>query len=76
MLLQILYTSNVFAFLPWIKYVFSNGSFTEASFSGGGNITFKGSLEGDAYYTARLFLGELTFGDLPVHFTYSVSHYH
>ncbi|KAK9283155.1 hypothetical protein L1049_011386 [Liquidambar formosana] len=47
-------------------------NFKEASYSGGGNITFKGTLEGNAYFTTRLFLGELILGDLPVHFTYSV----
>ncbi|KAL3521256.1 hypothetical protein ACH5RR_019405 [Cinchona calisaya] len=47
-------------------------NFKEASYSGGGNITFKGTLDGDAYFTARLFQGELVLGDLPVHFTYSV----
>lgn len=59
--------------LPWIQYAFANGSFEEASFSGGGNITFGGTLEGDAFFTTRLFLGELALGDVPVHFAYSVS---
>ncbi|XP_022744457.1 cytosolic endo-beta-N-acetylglucosaminidase 1 [Durio zibethinus] len=47
-------------------------NFKEASFSGGGNLTFKGTLEADAYVSTRLFLGELLMGGLPVHFTYSV----
>lgn len=56
------------------KYIFANGSFKEASYSGGGNITFRGSLEGDAYFTTRLFQGELLLGNLPLQFIYSVSH--
>ncbi|GMY08305.1 cytosolic endo-beta-n-acetylglucosaminidase 2 [Fagus crenata] len=43
----------------------------EASYSGGGNITFKGTLEDNAF-TTKLFHGELPLGDLPVHITYSV----
>ncbi|KAJ4702441.1 Cytosolic endo-beta-N-acetylglucosaminidase [Melia azedarach] len=46
--------------------------FNEASYSGGGNITFKGTLENNAQFIARLFQGELLLGDLPVYFTYSV----
>ncbi|XP_059456645.1 cytosolic endo-beta-N-acetylglucosaminidase 1 [Corylus avellana] len=46
--------------------------FKEASYSGGGNITFKGTLEDNAFSTRRLFHGELPLGDLPLHFTYSV----
>lgn len=58
-----------------LKHIFfANCSFKEASYSGGGNITFKGTLDGDAYFTTRLFQGELVLGDLPVHFTYSVSY--
>ena len=57
-----------------LNIYFGNGSFKEASYSGGGNITFKGTLDGDAYFKARLFQGELILGDLPVHFTYSVSY--
>ncbi|KAL6131655.1 hypothetical protein ACLB2K_070029 [Fragaria x ananassa] len=44
----------------------------EASYSGGGNITFKGNLKDNADFTARLFQGHLLLGDLPLHFTYSV----
>jgi hypothetical protein len=54
--------------------IFANGSFKEASYSGGGNVTFKGTLEVDAFSTRRLFHGELPLGDLPIHFTYSVSY--
>ncbi|KAM7491886.1 hypothetical protein LguiA_034807 [Lonicera macranthoides] len=46
--------------------------FKEASYNGGGNITFKGTLEDNAYFTTRLFQGELLLGNLPIHFTYSV----
>lgn len=44
----------------------------EASYSGGGNITFKGALEDGAYLKKRIFQGELHMGDSPVYFTYSV----
>ncbi|KAL2317092.1 hypothetical protein Fmac_030968 [Flemingia macrophylla] len=44
----------------------------EASYSGGGNITFKGSLERDAYFKKRIFQGEFILTDLPIHFIYSV----
>ncbi|KAJ4970389.1 hypothetical protein NE237_003488 [Protea cynaroides] len=47
-------------------------NFNNASYSGGGNITFKGNLEDSAYFTTRLFSGELPLADLPVHLTYSV----
>lgn len=49
-------------------------SFKGASYSGGGNITFKGTLEDSEYFTTRLFQGELLLGDLPLHFAYSVRH--
>ncbi|KAI6670183.1 hypothetical protein NL676_005068 [Syzygium grande] len=44
----------------------------EASFSGGGNITFKGTLKGNAYFMTRLFEADLPLGNLPIYFTYSV----
>ncbi|CAM8958339.1 unnamed protein product [Rhodiola kirilowii] len=44
----------------------------EASYSGGGSITFKGTLEDEAYSVTRLFQGELYLGDSPVTFTYSI----
>ncbi|XP_039047337.1 cytosolic endo-beta-N-acetylglucosaminidase 1-like isoform X1 [Hibiscus syriacus] len=67
-------------FQPFLKYVdnFSSNTidvrvdFKEASFSGGGNLTFKGTLEANAYVSTRLFLGELVMVGLPVHFMYSV----
>ncbi|XP_048446369.1 cytosolic endo-beta-N-acetylglucosaminidase 1 isoform X2 [Pyrus x bretschneideri] len=46
--------------------------FKEASYSGGGNITFKGNLEDSDNLSTRLFLGDLLLGDSPLHFTYSV----
>ncbi|CAI9091776.1 OLC1v1026887C1 [Oldenlandia corymbosa var. corymbosa] len=46
--------------------------FEETSYNGGGNITFKGTLGDDAYFTSRLFVGELDFGDSPVYFAYSM----
>ncbi|KAI8564297.1 hypothetical protein RHMOL_Rhmol03G0170100 [Rhododendron molle] len=45
--------------------------FKEASYSGGGNITFKGTLPEVGYFSTKLFHGGLLLGDLPVHFTYS-----
>ncbi|XP_057989747.1 cytosolic endo-beta-N-acetylglucosaminidase 1-like isoform X2 [Hevea brasiliensis] len=44
----------------------------EASYNGGGNITFKGFLEDSAVFTTRLFLAELPLGNQPLHLTYSV----
>ncbi|XP_065870456.1 cytosolic endo-beta-N-acetylglucosaminidase 1-like isoform X2 [Euphorbia lathyris] len=44
----------------------------EASYSGGGNITFRGFLEDDSYFSKRLFHGEFDLGDQPLHITYSV----
>ncbi|KAL0341239.1 UNVERIFIED_CONTAM: Cytosolic endo-beta-N-acetylglucosaminidase 1 [Sesamum radiatum] len=46
--------------------------FKEASYSGGGNVTFRGMLGDNAEFTARLFLGELLLGNSPLHITYSV----
>ncbi|KAL9659430.1 hypothetical protein QQ045_024236 [Rhodiola kirilowii] len=45
----------------------------EASYSQGGNITFKGSLDVNAYFSVRLFLGELSLGNLPIYLEYSVN---
>ncbi|KAH1152860.1 hypothetical protein GLYMA_18G024300v4 [Glycine max] len=44
----------------------------EASYSGGGNITFKGSLEEQTYYESKIFQGEFLLTNLPIHFIYSV----
>lgn len=46
--------------------------FKESSYSGGGNITFKGSLERDAHFKRRIFQGEFILNELPIHFIYSV----
>ncbi|XP_010921546.1 cytosolic endo-beta-N-acetylglucosaminidase 1 [Elaeis guineensis] len=47
-------------------------NFKDASYSGGGNITAKGSLEDDTSFSIMLFFGELPLEDLPVHILYSV----
>ncbi|KAL8552239.1 hypothetical protein ACS0TY_001077 [Phlomoides rotata] len=68
------------SFQPFIKYhgdsttqpIQVSVNFKEASYSGGGNITFVGTLGVDADFTATLFVGELHLGNSPVHFTYSV----
>ncbi|CAK8566446.1 unnamed protein product [Lathyrus sativus] len=44
----------------------------EASYSGGGNITFKGSLEKQTYFETKILQGEFLLSELPIHFTYSV----
>ncbi|KAF7816514.1 cytosolic endo-beta-N-acetylglucosaminidase 1 [Senna tora] len=44
----------------------------EASYSGGGNITFKGSLEGQTYFEKKIFQGEFPVGELPIQWIYSV----
>ncbi|KAK1409381.1 hypothetical protein QVD17_35907 [Tagetes erecta] len=46
--------------------------FKQASYNGGGNITFKGVLEGDAYVTKRIFRGEIHSENSPLRFTFSV----
>ncbi|KAL0321816.1 UNVERIFIED_CONTAM: Cytosolic endo-beta-N-acetylglucosaminidase 1 [Sesamum calycinum] len=50
----------------------ANYSLKEASYNGGGNISFVGTLDDGAEFTARLFEGELLLGNSPVDFTYSV----
>ncbi|KAJ4828328.1 hypothetical protein Tsubulata_046325 [Turnera subulata] len=47
-------------------------NFKEASYSGGGNITFKGTLGKNTDFTARIFQGNLRLGELPLYLTYSV----
>ncbi|KAG8644858.1 cytosolic endo-beta-N-acetylglucosaminidase 1 isoform X2 [Manihot esculenta] len=44
----------------------------EASYTGGGSITFKGFLDDSAVFTTRLFSAELPLGNQPLHLTYSV----
>ncbi|XP_054788918.1 cytosolic endo-beta-N-acetylglucosaminidase 1-like [Prosopis cineraria] len=46
--------------------------FKEASYSGGGDITFKGSLEGQTYFQKRIFQGQFPVGESPIHILYSV----
>ncbi|XP_058075128.1 cytosolic endo-beta-N-acetylglucosaminidase 1-like [Magnolia sinica] len=48
-------------------------NFKDASYNGGGNITFKGSLEDSASFMTRLFQGALPLEDLPIHIIYSVN---
>ncbi|KAB2011050.1 hypothetical protein ES319_D10G288300v1 [Gossypium barbadense] len=67
-------------FQPFLEYVDDSTSktievrvdFKEASFNGGGNITFKGTLEAGTSFSTRLFSGQLLTGPLPIYFTYSV----
>ncbi|KAI9156743.1 hypothetical protein LWI28_011490 [Acer negundo] len=47
-------------------------NFKEASYSGGGNITFKGTLRNGDHFIARLFRSKLLLEDFPIHITYSV----
>ncbi|KAF3603494.1 hypothetical protein F2Q69_00038781 [Brassica cretica] len=44
----------------------------EASYNGGGNIVFKGRLEGDVYFTARLFKPLIHLSSSPITVSYSV----
>ncbi|KAJ1417713.1 Glycoside hydrolase, family 85 [Sesbania bispinosa] len=44
----------------------------EASYSGGGNITFKGSLEEQTYFERKVLQGEFHLSELPIHYIYSV----
>lgn len=68
------------SFQPFLEYTGNSAvdtvqvsiGFDEASYGGGGNLTFKGTLDGNAYFTKRLFVGELALEDKPVHFIYSV----
>ncbi|XP_027334118.1 cytosolic endo-beta-N-acetylglucosaminidase 1-like isoform X2 [Abrus precatorius] len=44
----------------------------ETSYSGGGNVTFKGSLGEQNYIEKKIFQGQLLLSKLPIHFIYSV----
>ncbi|KAJ6900094.1 cytosolic endo-beta-N-acetylglucosaminidase 1-like [Populus alba x Populus x berolinensis] len=46
--------------------------FKEASYRGGGNITFKGTLEENTDFTTKIFQGELLMDAVPLHITHSV----
>uniref|UniRef100_A0A6N2NH81 Uncharacterized protein n=1 Tax=Salix viminalis TaxID=40686 RepID=A0A6N2NH81_SALVM len=45
--------------------------FQEASYRGGGNITFKGTLEENTDLTTRIFQGKLLLGAVLFHITHS-----
>ncbi|XP_074568960.1 cytosolic endo-beta-N-acetylglucosaminidase 1-like [Curcuma longa] len=47
-------------------------NFKDASYSGGGNITAKGSLTDNSFFSAKLFHGRLLLDDQPVYISYSV----
>ncbi|KAK7281105.1 hypothetical protein RIF29_08805 [Crotalaria pallida] len=44
----------------------------ESSYSGGGNITFTGSLEENTYFERKIFQGAFLLSELPIRFIYSV----
>ncbi|KAJ7959600.1 Cytosolic endo-beta-N-acetylglucosaminidase [Quillaja saponaria] len=46
--------------------------FKEASYGGGGNLTFKGTLNDNNCFRTRIFQGEILFGNLSVLIIYSV----
>ncbi|XP_051143386.1 cytosolic endo-beta-N-acetylglucosaminidase 1 [Andrographis paniculata] len=69
------------SFQPFIEYAEDSAkasikvsvNLENASYNGGGNITFSGTLDDRASeFTARLFKAELCLGKSPVSFTYSV----
>ena len=75
-------TKKCFLTSCWFRYICLqtyNGehmnlfSTREASYNGGGNIVFKGRLEGDVYFTARLFKPLLHLSSSPITVSYSVS---
>ncbi|KAK4489296.1 hypothetical protein RD792_005100 [Penstemon davidsonii] len=47
-------------------------NFKEASYNGGSNVTFSGTLADGADFRPRLFKGDLLLGKSPIHITYSV----
>ncbi|CAL1374794.1 unnamed protein product [Linum trigynum] len=46
--------------------------FKQPSYNGGGNITFRGTLQDNAYFETRVFKGELLLGGEPLQVIYSV----
>jgi len=54
------------------KY-YESDSTREASFNGGDYITFRGKLEGDAYFTTRLFKSHLHLSSSPITISFSVT---
>ncbi|KAH6773881.1 Glycosyl hydrolase family 85 [Perilla frutescens var. frutescens] len=69
------------SFQPFIEYpgdsiiqpIQVSVNFNEPLYSGGANITFRGTLGDNAEFTAKLFQGELLIGNSPILFTYSVN---
>ncbi|KAK4743173.1 hypothetical protein SAY87_001174 [Trapa incisa] len=62
---------------PFVKFGQSDTidvlvNFKGESYSGGGNITFRGTLSSSAYVTTRLFNAGLQLGSSPIRFSYSV----
>ncbi|GLT78902.1 hypothetical protein SLA2020_504200 [Shorea laevis] len=65
---------------PFLEYIDSPApnsiqvsvDFKGPSYSGGGNISFKGTLQGNSHFTTKLFQGDILMGDSPVYFTYAV----
>ncbi|KAJ6805984.1 cytosolic endo-beta-N-acetylglucosaminidase 1-like [Iris pallida] len=47
-------------------------NFEDVPYSGGGQITCKGSLKDNEFLLTRLFHGQLSLEDLPLHFSYAV----
>ncbi|KAL2896253.1 Cytosolic endo-beta-N-acetylglucosaminidase 2 [Bienertia sinuspersici] len=68
------------SFQPFLEFSEDPGSddiqavvnLAEESYSGGGNVTFKGILGSKTYSTKRLFQAKLPLGDSALGFTYSV----
>ncbi|KAJ6824677.1 cytosolic endo-beta-N-acetylglucosaminidase 1-like [Iris pallida] len=47
-------------------------NFEDVPYSGGAQITCKGSIKDNEFFLTRLFHGQLSLEDLPLHFSYSV----
>lgn len=68
------------SFQPFLEYSEDTTSdpirvlidYNEASYAGGGNITFKGTLADNGYFITRLFMGKLLVGNSPLYISYSV----
>ncbi|KAG5373611.1 hypothetical protein IGI04_043071 [Brassica rapa subsp. trilocularis] len=74
MALVTMYHSRVASYLMLRGTTFLAKVFSarEASYNRGGNIVFKGRLEGDVYFTARLFKPLLHLSSSPIKVSYSV----
>lgn len=74
------YNLSCQSFQPFLEYSEDHGlddiqaivNLSEGSYSGGGNVAFRGDLGNQAYVTKRLFQAKLPLGDPVLHFTYSV----